>query len=250
MQPYRADMHIHTVLSPCGDLEMTPAFIVRRARECGLDMIGITDHNSTRQCAEIRRIGEREGVFVVCGAEVTTQEEVHCLAFMEDDEALAEFQKYLSAHLPKIGNDVELFGYQLVVNEAEEVLDQEPYLLISGLDQSLEEVGREVHRLGGVFIPAHIDKKQNSLLSQLGFVPPDVEMDALEISPRIEREEFLATYPKLGRRTLISSSDAHLPEELGRRQTIFNMNALTFAEFRAALRGEDGRSVEIVKRRA
>jgi len=244
LNAYRADLHVHTVLSPCGDIEMTPAFIIRRAKECGLHIVGITDHNSTLQCAEIRRIGEREGVFVLCGAEVTTNEEVHCLAFMEDFEKLSLFQEYLSRHLPPIRNKPDLFGYQLVVNEQEEVVDEAPYLLISALSQSMNQVEREVHRLGGLFIPAHIDKQKDSLLSQLGFVPPDLQADALEISYRTSPDKFPQKQKK---HNYISSSDAHYPEEFSRRQTIFHMEALTFDEVRKALHGKEGRSVEINK---
>ena len=268
LNTYRADLHVHTVLSPCGDIEMTPAFIIRRAKECGLDIVGITDHNSTLQCAEVRRIGEREGVFVLCGAEVTTQEEVHCLAFMEDMETLTLFQEYLSRHLPPIKNKPDLFGYQLIVNEREEVLGEAPYLLISALNQSIDQVEREVHRLGGLFIPAHIDKQKDSLLSQLGFVPPDLQVDALEISyrtcPDKFSQRFLSTFGMTTQltdgkgarestvipnkvRNLISSSDAHYPDEFSRRQTLFHIGALTFDEIRKALHGKEGRSVEIAK---
>ena len=242
MNIYRADLHVHTVLSPCGDVEMTPAFIIRQAKACGLDIVGITDHNSTLQCAEIRRIGEREGVYVLCGAEVTTQEEVHCLVFMEDLEKLNLFQAYLSRYLPPVKNKPELFGYQLIVNEQEEVLDEAPYLLISALSQSINSVAQEAHRLGGLFIPAHIDKQKNSLLSQLGFVPPDLQVDALEISHRASVDQ-LPVQPK--QYSYISSSDAHYPNELSRRQTIFHMAELTFDEIRSALHGTDGRSIEI-----
>ena len=244
MNTYSADLHVHTVLSPCGDIEMTPAFIIRQAKACGLDIIGITDHNSTLQCAEIRRIGEREGVFVLCGAEVTTLEEVHCLAFMEDFEKLNLFQAYLSRHLPPMKNKPDLFGHQLVVNEQEEVLDEAPYLLISALSQSIDQIEQEVHRLGGLFIPAHIDKQKNSLLSQLGFVPPDLQADALEISYRTSVEK-IPVQPK--KYNYISSSDAHYPNEFSRRRTLFHMEALTFDEIRKALHGKEGRSVEIAQ---
>jgi PHP family Zn ribbon phosphoesterase len=246
MNFYRADLHIHTVLSPCGDIEMTPAFIVRQAKACGLDMIGITDHNSTLQCAEIKRIGEQEGIFVLCGAEVTTLEEVHCLVFMEDMEQLSHFQEYLSCHLPPIRNKPELFGYQLVVNEAEEVLEEAPCLLISALSQTIDQVEQEAHRLGGLFIPAHIDKQKNSLLSQLGFVPPDLRVDALELSWRSNVDAFLTQHNMLKKYSFISSSDAHYPNEFSRRHTLFRIESLTFDEVRKALLGIDGRYVESV----
>jgi predicted metal-dependent phosphoesterase TrpH len=134
----KADLHLHSVLSPCGDIEMTPSFIIRRAREKNLGMIAVTDHNSTRGYEEIARIGRREGVAVMCGAEITTREEVHVVAIVNDADR-EKFQLWLDQYLPKIPNREDIFGYQLVVNEFEEVIYQEPYLLLSALDRSIDQ---------------------------------------------------------------------------------------------------------------
>ena len=98
----RADLHIHTVLSPCGDLEMSPENILYFAQVQGLNMIGITDHNSTRQAPIIRDYGKTKGIFVLTGAEICSKEEVHALTFFETDEQLTIFQHYLDVHLPDI----------------------------------------------------------------------------------------------------------------------------------------------------
>ena len=99
MTPFKADLHIHTVLSPCGDLEMSPSAIVHRALARGLDMIAISDHNTTRQVKVTQKIGRDNGLFVLGGVEVTSQEEAHCLSYFETDEQLDEFQEFLDAHL-------------------------------------------------------------------------------------------------------------------------------------------------------
>lgn len=232
---YRADLHIHTVLSPCGDIEMTPRHIVAAAKEKGLHIIGITDHNSTLQCAEVKKVGEREGLFVLCGCEVNTREEVHCLAFFETPGQLAEFQLFLDHHLPHIPNNPDKFGYQLVINEAEEVLQEVEYLLINALAASIEEVEVEVHRLDGIFIPAHINKMQNSVLSQLGFLPPGLRVDALELSAHttipafLEKNKYLAAYP------FIQSSDAHIVEDVGKIDTVLQLNSVDFTAIKNAL---------------
>jgi 3',5'-nucleoside bisphosphate phosphatase len=175
MQQYRADLHVHTLLSPCGDLEMSPANIVKRAAELDIKILGIADHNSTKQAPLVKKLAEKEGIFTLCGAEVTTKEEVHCLAFFENIDTLSEFQKYLDDHLPNIKNDPKYFGYQVVIDEQEMILEEISKLLISGISQSLDQVEQKVHALKGIFIPAHIDRKKFSLTSQLGFVPPDLE---------------------------------------------------------------------------
>jgi len=222
---------------------MTPLAIVRRAKEQGLDIIGITDHNATLQCEEVHRIGQREGVYVLCGAEITTQEEVHCLVFVEQGAPLVALQAYIEKHLPPIRNNPDLFGYQLVVNEQEEVLYEAPYLLISALSQSIDQVEAEAHRLGGLFIPAHIDKPKNSLFSQLGFVPPGLKADALEIFRNTEMADFRQAHPELNAKgglqsapyPLVCSSDAHYPNEIGRRYISLDMDSLHFDAIKKAI---------------
>ncbi len=245
MRTFRADLHVHTVLSPCGDLEMSPANIVEAAALKNIDIIGIADHNSTRQALLVKKLAEEKGIFVLCGAEVTTKEETHCLAFFENDDQLSAFQQYLEAHLPDIKNNPKTFGYQVVVDEQEMILEEVEKLLISGLDQSLEQVKEKVHGLGGFFIPAHIDRHSYSLTSQLGFVPPDIGADALEISKFTSPEEMLEKFPYLQGYTFIRSSDAHMPEDIGSGITLFEMKQASFKEIALALRKEEGRKAVI-----
>ena len=231
----KADLHIHTVLSPCGDIEMTPLHIVNKALERGIGIIGITDHNSTLHTKDARRIGEREGVYVMCGAEITTKEEVHVLAFVDGDDAIDTLQKFISDNLIKVPNDPDFFGYQLIVNEAEEVLGEEEYLLINAIDKTIEEVELFIRSLGGIFIPAHIDKAQNSLLSQLGFVPPHLNADALELSAKCDFDDFLAQNSYLSGYKFIRSSDAHYLEDVGSVFTDLNIGRSSFDLIREAI---------------
>jgi predicted metal-dependent phosphoesterase TrpH len=117
MRDFRADLHIHTVLSPCGDLRMSPANIISEAVKKGIDIIGITDHNTTKHCGLISRLAAQHGIFTMTGAEVTTKEEVHCLAFFENSDTLEIFQNYLDDNLPEIMNVPEIFGDQVEVDE-------------------------------------------------------------------------------------------------------------------------------------
>jgi len=140
MNYYQADMHIHTVLSPCGDLSMSPINIVDCAERIGLKVIGITDHNSTLHGPVTRKLAEKRGIMVIFGAEVTTKEEVHCLCLFPEESQRIEFQNFLESNLPEIKNNPELFGYQVVVDENEEILDEIEPLLISALNVSIDEV--------------------------------------------------------------------------------------------------------------
>lgn len=244
MKTFRADLHIHTVLSPCGDLEMSPANIVRKALEQHLDIIAITDHNSTRHCRVVHELGSNFGLTVIGGAEVTTREEAHCLALFPDFERLDEFQKFLDAHLPDIPNDPGKFGDQVQTDKDENIIYEETRLLISAIDRSIEDVERQVHKLGGLFIPAHIDRQTFGLISQLGFVPDDLDYEALEISKHISKMDFLKLNPYLENATFIRSSDAHFIQDVGSPHSIFHLEKPTFEEIRMALKGEKGRGVE------
>ncbi|MCK4909475.1 MAG: PHP domain-containing protein, partial [Planctomycetes bacterium] len=81
-------MHLHTCLSPCSDFQMRPTAIVKQARKVGLDMIGICDHNSVENVAAVIRAGVREGLSVIPGIEITSQEEVHILGLFKTEQDL------------------------------------------------------------------------------------------------------------------------------------------------------------------
>ena len=235
MTRFCADLHIHTLLSPCGDLDMSPANIIRQAQLRKLDIIAITDHNSTRQAPLIRQMAKEKGIMVICGAEVTTVEEVHCICLIPDP-LLDEFQKFLDCHLPDIKNNPHQFGYQVCVDEHENIVFEEDRLLIAALDQPIEQVEHKVHELGGIFIPAHINRPMNGIISQLGFLPPDLEIDALELSKHTSVEQFLVQYPYLSPYPFIQSSDAHYVEQIGTATTCLTMDKLSFESLKKAIK--------------
>lgn len=244
MNSYRADLHIHTVLSPCGDLNMSPDNIISEAVRKRLDIIGISDHNSTRHCSLISKLAATKGIFTLMGAEVTTKEEVHCLAFFETLDTLILFQEYLDANLPDIKNDPMIFGDQVQVDENENIIYTEERLLITALKVSLSELESFVHSNDGILIPAHIDRLKNSIYSQLGFLPPDLKADALEVSRKTSPLRFAAGHPEITAFTLISDSDAHYPENIGSVCNIFEINEPSFKEIKMALHGTENRGVK------
>lgn len=218
-----ADLHNHTLLSPCGSLEMTPKAIVQRAKALGIDILGIADHNTTRQVALVKKLAEKEGIFVLQGVEVNTKEEVHCLCFFPTVTALDQFQNYIDKHMPTIPNRPDLFGDQVQINEKEEIIYEEKLLLLSALDQSIEEVAHEVHRLDGLFIPAHINRKLYGLCTQLGFVPPWLDVDALEVHPSLPAPKHLPEGV-----LILQNSDAHHPDEMGQRTNQWDMDEVSW----------------------
>ncbi|MEA2105335.1 MAG: PHP domain-containing protein [Bacteroidota bacterium] len=243
MKLYKADLHTHTVLSPCGDLEMSPLNIVTKAKDKGIDILGITDHNSTKNCKAVEEVAQKQGLFILKGAEINTKEEVHCLAFFEKDDELFDFQQYIDAHLPKIKNDIRKFGYQVVVDKDENIIEEVDWLLISALDAGIEQIEKKVHELHGIFIPAHIDRSRYSIISQLGFVPDDLNFDALELSKFMNKNEFVINNSYLADYPFIQSSDAHFVDNIGDITTDFKLQNLSFGEIRQALKSEKNRKV-------
>ena len=245
MNFYRADLHIHTVLSPCGDLEMTPANIINKAKKSGLQIIGITDHNSTKNALLVKRLAEKEGIFVLTGSEITTKEEVHCLAFFEFEDQLAQFQQFLDEQITIIPNPDGHFGYQPVVDENDNILELIPNYLPAALKSGINEVQQKVESLSGIFIPAHVDRPSNGLFSQLGFIPSGLKFDAMGISG-FSSEKDVRKHYVLGKEiTLIRNSDAHYLQQIGEICTRFWLEEINFSEIKSALNQQNNRFVEI-----
>lgn len=228
MNRYQVDLHIHTCLSPCGSLEMSPSVIVGTALSRGLDAIAITDHNSTLQCPEIQALGAEAGLVVFAGAEVTTREEAHCIALFGTEEARIAFQYYLEAHLPSIPNNPERFGDQVWVSREDEIQGEAPFLLISALDQPVDKVAATVKKLGGLFMAAHVERPSFSLISQLGFIDPALPLDGIEFNDPARYERLASSHPYLRNYTQYTASDAHYPEQIGNRYSIWQTEAPVF----------------------
>lgn len=232
---YNADLHIHTCLSPCGSLEMSPRRIIGRAGERGLQLIAITDHNSTRNVQVCMECGAAHGIMVIPGCEVNTQEEVHCLCYFPDLEAVVQFQEYLDRRMLDIPHDPVRFGYQVAVDADERIIYEESRSLFTGISDGIEALEMMVHRLGGLFVPAHIDRQSNGILSQLGFIPRELGYDALELSRRITPDAFIRSHPELRGKGFLLSSDAHRPEDIGSVHSRFQMEEAGWNHFRRAL---------------
>lgn len=246
MKKFRADLHIHTLLSPCADLEMTPRNIVQRVKENNIDIIGITDHNSTRNAQVVKKLAQKEGVFVLTGAEVTTREEVHCLVFFEKESQLQQFQQFIDENITKIPNDEGYFGYQPVVDENENIKEMIPYYLPAALKKSITQVQQYVEALNGIFIPAHIDRPANGILSQLGFIPPALKFDALGLSRHGSVKHVQKQYVLQNKITFIRNSDAHYLEQIGEIYSVLNLEEISFQEIKKAFNQQDNRFVEQV----
>jgi PHP family Zn ribbon phosphoesterase len=231
-----ADLHIHSTLSPCASLAMAPAAIVRRARAAGLDVIAVTDHNSVLNGLVAAAIGERQGLRVLFGMEAQTREDVHLLCLFEERRQAERFNERVYALLPDVRNNPDYFGDQVLVDAEDNIVRQEERLLLNALDASIFELLELVRQHGGAAIPAHVEAPPFGLLVNLGLVPDELAGSVLEISCASRAETVRAAFPGLAPFPLISSSDAHYLEDIGRARTVFDAPSPSLAELLAAAR--------------
>ncbi|HHE38371.1 MAG TPA: PHP domain-containing protein [Candidatus Cloacimonetes bacterium] len=242
LKKIKADLHIHTCLSPCGDLGMMPTLIVEKAISKGLDVIGICDHNSSENIGVFKKVGEKNNLKVLGGMEVTSKEEAHLLALFDDDKDLSELQEIVYENL-KGENNEDLFGYQLVVNEQNEVIDLNKKLLIGATELTVDEIVEIIHSLNGLAIASHVDRERFSLIGQLGFIPEGLALDGLELSARYTYGKKELDFPMSSGFPLVTFSDAHYIDDIGKASTTFLIDDITVNELKKALKNQDGRSI-------
>jgi PHP family Zn ribbon phosphoesterase len=240
MNRFRADLHVHTVLSPCAEVEMIPPLIVQEALERGIRLIAVTDHNATGNIRAVIEAARGTDLTVLPGMELQTREEVHLLCLFETLEQAEVWQKVVDSLLPNLANKPDFFGEQFIVDESGEFIRREERLLIVSADIGLDEAAERVKALGGFPIPAHVDRKAFSLIANLGLVPPG--FDSLEISRHLKPDQAVVQYPQIQGYPLIQSGDVHRLEEfLGACD--FHMESAALGEVRLALKGAEGRKL-------
>jgi 3',5'-nucleoside bisphosphate phosphatase len=237
-----ADLHLHTVLSACAEVEMIPPLIVRRALELGLTLLAVTDHNTAANCAGVMAAAEGTGLVILPGMELATAEELHMLCLFETLEQALTWQGIVFDHLPNLPNNEDLFGGQYVVDGQGGYIRTEARLLAAPSDLSLAESVHRVTELGGLAIPAHIDRPMFSLFASLGFVPPGLPVPALEIFRHTEPRALLAQHPEIAPYALVRDGDAHQLSDM-RQGIAFEADAPSFAALRGALESRTHRLV-------
>lgn len=208
------DLHIHSCLSPCGDQDMTPANIAGMAAVKGLDVIAVTDHNSCKNCPAVLAAAREYGVLAIPGMEICTQEEVHAVCLFSELEAAMDFDDYVYQRLLPVENRPDIFGKQEIYNCNDQIQGTVPYLLINACSISFDQLWRLVRERNGVMFPAHVEKPANSLIANLGFVPPDSQFKTAELKNMKKLHEMRREHPYLEQCRIISNSDAHYLEDI------------------------------------
>lgn len=235
-------MHIHTCLSPCADWQMSPKRIVERSCDRGLDIIAICDHNSMENAKAAMVAAENKDLKVLPGLEICSREEVHIVAIFGDPGQAETMQDYVYAHLTE-ENQPDVFGDQWVVNEKDEFLRDNPRLLIGATQLNIQQIVEKIHGIGGLSIASHVDRPAFGIIGQLGFIPPDLALDGIEVSRRMTPAHARETIGGLEGFPLVTSSDAHFLDDIGSAHTLCEMVAPTLPEIVLALKSEKGRRI-------
>ncbi|MGQ9533628.1 MAG: PHP domain-containing protein [bacterium] len=244
---YCADLHIHTCLSPCGDLTLSPKRIIEKAKNKKLNMIGICDHNSAENvqyainATDLLKNPNQKSLKVLPGMEICTKEEVHILGLFDGLKDVIRLQEFVYENLPAENNTPEIFGEQIIANEFDGVEGYNDRLLIGASNLTTKEIVDKIHKLNGIAIASHIDRESYSLIGQLGFIPEDLGIEAVEISPNITLNDALKKFPEIERFPIVRSSDAHFLEDIGKAITNFLIEEPTIEEIKMALKNERGR---------
>lgn len=244
MHSILADFHIHTLLSPCAEIEMTPHHIVMRAAEFGIGAVAITDHNVSANALAAVKAGERYGVKVFPGMEVECLEEAHIVVLFDTLKQLNAWQQLVDGKMNGLLNNAEKFGGQFVVDDDDNFIREEERLLLAPLKMTAAEVVREVERLGGMSIAAHIDRPSYSIVGQLGFIEPDFGFAAAEISAAGWRASKQSKLQRVaGYLPFVTDSDAHnIMDFVQGPKNLITVEELTVAELKLALTNSSGRS--------
>ncbi|SEF45111.1 hypothetical protein SAMN05660865_00254 [Caloramator fervidus] len=231
------DFHIHSGLSPCSDDDMTPNNIVNMAKIKDLNVIAVTDHNTCKNVEACIKVGKREGILVIPGMELQTKEETHVICLFNNLDSAILFDEYVYSKLPDIRNKPDIFGNQIIYNEYDEVIGIEEKLLLNSVDLTIDEVFYRVRELGGILIPAHVDKDSYSVIANLGFIPDYLDIKTVEYTNLKRLNKLIDDKILKNNYIFIKNSDAHSLGQISEKENYIDIEVLTMEEIIRFLKG-------------
>lgn len=214
MARYYYDLHLHSCLSPCGDMDMTPNNLVNMAKLLGLDVIALTDHNTSLNCEAAMKVGEEAGLLVIPGMELTTAEDIHAVCLFPTLEQALDFSRFVDENRFKVPNKAEIYGRQVIMNENDEEIGEIEHLLLPASFIGMYDAYRKAKEFGGICYPAHIDRDSLSILSVLGEIDPYCGFRTAELADISKLPELRKQHPILDHMNIITCSDAHYLENM------------------------------------
>lgn len=225
MNRYYYDFHIHSCLSPCGDDDCTPNNIAGMASIAGINIMALTDHNTTKNCPAFFAAAKKNGIIPIAGMELTTSEDIHVVCLFEQLEAAMEFDREISQrHRLKVKNRVDIYGEQYIMDGDDNIIGTEEYFLPISTDISVDDVPKIVESFGGICFPAHIDRQANGIVATLGVFPERPFFRAVEFHDISKKDEYLKKYPILNDKLTLSGSDAHYLWDIRDKQCYFELD--------------------------
>jgi hypothetical protein len=225
---------------------MTPAEIVKKASEIGLQVVALTDHNSAANAAVFKYFCEKFNLYFIPAMETETKEEIHILCYFPGLSSLFEWQEIVYNHLPDQANDEDFFGPQIECDYTDQYSAKINRLLATAIDLNLADCLLKVKKLGGIVVPSHLDRS-NSILSQLGFIPPEIKLSTVEISKNTTPTRMIGKYPWLKNYQFMQNSDSHYLQEIQSYQNLLIAETgFSFQEFKFCLEKINGRGIEII----
>lgn len=218
------DFHIHSCLSPCADMEMTPHSIAGMSYINGLNAIAVADHNCARNIRAVAKAAEQYGICTVPAIEAESAENIHLLCLFPDIDAAEEMGALLESHLPPIKNRPDIFGEQWIMNELDEKAGQIDALLINATDLTIEQIKEETQNRGGICVAAHIDREKNGIVAILGCVPDNMNFSTLELSDTAGDRKKDAKYK------YITNSDAHTLTDISQKVNFLEVEEINIQE--------------------
>ncbi|MGI6224888.1 MAG: PHP domain-containing protein [Peptococcales bacterium] len=235
------DLHIHSALSPCGGPEMVPPKVFARAKQIGLEALVIADHNTAENQKAFLKCAKTMNIQALPGMEVQSKEDVHILCIFDTLDQALTLQKLVYDHLPPIKNKTEIFGEQVIVDDLGNKVAEEERLLLTGTNLSIDDIVINVREIGGLALPAHIDRPAFSLWSHLGFIPEYLGFVGVELTHHLPRNKEQIKYLEEKKLGIVMSSDAHWLNQLQRPYTWAYIEEFSVAELTLAIKGEKGR---------
>lgn len=243
LRTFSADLHIHTLLSPCGEIEMIPPLIVQSAMAAGLDIIAITDHNSCENARAVIEAAEGSGLKVLPGLEVQSVEGVHLLCLFDAVEQAETMQKAVYERLPNVELSERLIQEQMVVDSGANFVKYCTSPISLPTSMNIDEIFEKAYVLEGLVIPSHIDRLETGMCGVLGMLPETPAFEAVEVSRNLNTAEARLRYPSIGNLPVFHSSDAHWLSAIGESRTTLYLEHRSVVEIRLACRGDGGRRV-------
>jgi len=222
------DLHIHSCLSPCGDEDMTPNNIVNMSIIKELDVIAITDHNSIKNCRAAINAAKGTKLLVLAGMEIQTLEDVHLIVLFPDIDYAEKFDDAISEYRFNFPHKAEKFGDQMILDEKDQLIGYEKYTLMLSMGISIDKAIDMAIKYNGIAFPAHINRPSNSVIANLGFIPENWPIGAVEIFRQKENRSLVEEYSK--KYKIVSNSDAHYLKDISEAENFMNLKLLSAEE--------------------